>query len=153
MPANSRWDLTRVLKGQGNIATFFGFQKPSSGFDLKIVYIIYNALECICLYMCTDPSSNVGGWVWGYQGVFEKTTSNQILMGKIGLRESGQEWFPPSPQMQASVFYIFIHLGYVSPCIIVYSNKSTNRTGHDQQHCYHHVPTVNQRRLLQLISS
>jgi len=27
-----------------------------------------------------------------------------------------------------------------------------NRTDHDQQHCYHHVPTVNQRRLLQLIS-
>ena len=24
---------------------------------------------------------------------------------------------------------------------------------HDQRHCYHHVPTVNQRRLLQLISS
>jgi hypothetical protein len=23
----------------------------------------------------------------------------------------------------------------------------------DQQHCYHHIPTVNQRRLLQLISS
>ena len=28
-----------------------------------------------------------------------------------------------------------------------------NRTDHDQQHCYHHVPTVNQRWLLQLISS
>jgi len=28
-----------------------------------------------------------------------------------------------------------------------------NRTDHDQQHCYHHVPTVNQRRLLQLINS
>ena len=27
------------------------------------------------------------------------------------------------------------------------------RTDHDQQHCYHHVPTANQRRLLQLISS
>jgi len=27
------------------------------------------------------------------------------------------------------------------------------RTDHDQQHCYHHVPTVNQRRLLELISS
>jgi hypothetical protein len=27
------------------------------------------------------------------------------------------------------------------------------RTDHDQQHCYHHVPKVNQRRLLQLISS
>ena len=26
-------------------------------------------------------------------------------------------------------------------------------TDHDQQHCYHHVPTVNQRLLLQLISS
>jgi hypothetical protein len=29
----------------------------------------------------------------------------------------------------------------------------SGRTDHDQQHCYHHVPTVNQRRLLQLISS
>jgi hypothetical protein len=27
------------------------------------------------------------------------------------------------------------------------------RTDHDQQHCYHHVPTVNQRLLLQLICS
>ena len=31
--------------------------------------------------------------------------------------------------------------------------RSDNRPDHDQQHCYHHVPTVNQRRLLQLISS
>ena len=29
----------------------------------------------------------------------------------------------------------------------------SDRTEQDQQHCYHHVPTVNQRRLLQLISS
>ena len=28
-----------------------------------------------------------------------------------------------------------------------------NRTDHDQRHSYHHVTTVNQRRLLQLISS
>jgi len=27
------------------------------------------------------------------------------------------------------------------------------RTDHNQQLCYHHVPTVNQRRLLQLIRS
>ena len=31
--------------------------------------------------------------------------------------------------------------------------RSANRTDHDQQHCYHHVPTVNKRRLLQLINS
>jgi len=28
-----------------------------------------------------------------------------------------------------------------------------DRTDHDQQHCYHHVPKVNQKWLLQLISS
>jgi hypothetical protein len=28
-----------------------------------------------------------------------------------------------------------------------------NRTDHDQQHCYDHVPTVNQRLLVQLIGS
>jgi len=28
-----------------------------------------------------------------------------------------------------------------------------NRTDHDQRRCYHHVRTVNQRRLLQFISS
>ena len=31
--------------------------------------------------------------------------------------------------------------------------RPPGRTDHDQQHRYHHVPTVNQRRLLQLISS
>jgi hypothetical protein len=29
----------------------------------------------------------------------------------------------------------------------------SDTTDHDQQNCYHHVPTVNHRRLLQLISS
>jgi hypothetical protein len=32
-------------------------------------------------------------------------------------------------------------------------DRADNRTDHDQQHCYHHVPTVNQRLLLQLLSS
>jgi hypothetical protein len=39
-------------------------------------------------------------------------------------------------------------LRFVGPCIFTY------RTDHGQQHCYHHVPTVNQRLLLlQLIGS
>jgi hypothetical protein len=29
----------------------------------------------------------------------------------------------------------------------------SDQLDHDQQHCYHHVPTVNQRLLLQLLSS
>jgi hypothetical protein len=29
----------------------------------------------------------------------------------------------------------------------------SGRTDHDQQHCYHHDPTVNQKRLLHFISS
>jgi hypothetical protein len=37
--------------------------------------------------------------------------------------------------------------------ISVVGRGRSDRTDDDQQHCYHHVPTVNQRRLLQLISS
>jgi hypothetical protein len=37
--------------------------------------------------------------------------------------------------------------------ISVVGRGRAGRTDHDQQHYYHHVPTVNQRRLLQLISS
>ena len=33
------------------------------------------------------------------------------------------------------------------------SAVSRGRSDHDQQHCYHHVPTVNHRLLLQLLSS
>jgi hypothetical protein len=35
----------------------------------------------------------------------------------------------------------------------VVGHGRSGRSDHDQQRCYHHVPTVNQRRLLQLISS
>jgi hypothetical protein len=31
--------------------------------------------------------------------------------------------------------------------------KPAGRPDYDQQHCYHHVPTVNLRPLLQLLSS
>jgi len=36
---------------------------------------------------------------------------------------------------------------------ILNCSSSYNRSDHDQRHCYHHVPTINQRRLLQFISS
>jgi hypothetical protein len=29
--------------------------------------------------------------------------------------------------------------------------QPADRTDHDQQHCYHHAPTINQRLLLQLL--
>jgi hypothetical protein len=33
------------------------------------------------------------------------------------------------------------------------SERPAGRPDHNQQHCYHHVPAVSQRRLLQLMSS
>jgi hypothetical protein len=33
------------------------------------------------------------------------------------------------------------------------SRGQAGQPDHDQQHCYHHIPTVNQRVLLQLVSS
>jgi hypothetical protein len=38
-------------------------------------------------------------------------------------------------------------------CSSVVGRGRSDRTNHDQRHCYHHVPMVNQRRLLQLLSS
>jgi hypothetical protein len=35
--------------------------------------------------------------------------------------------------------------------VIVLGRSCCNRIDHDQQHYYHHIPTVNQRRLLQFI--
>jgi hypothetical protein len=35
----------------------------------------------------------------------------------------------------------------------VVGRDRAGRPDHDQLHCYHHVPSVNQRRLLQLMSS
>jgi hypothetical protein len=37
--------------------------------------------------------------------------------------------------------------------VVGHGRSGCDRTDHDQQHCYHHDPTVNQRLLLQLISS
>jgi len=124
-------------------------------------------------------------------------------------KTQSQSWlrFPPSTEISTFSYSLCVNFGFLSPCIIIYSNKSNKqmhqslrfiacrlntaqhvsgilmpfirslstaaaasglpwnvvvavmlvmvvpvRTDHDQQHCYQHVPTVNQRRLLQLIS-
>jgi hypothetical protein len=37
--------------------------------------------------------------------------------------------------------------------IVLKATEKAGRLDHDQQYCYHHVPTVNQWLLLQLIGS
>jgi hypothetical protein len=46
----------------------------------------------------------------------------------------------------------FYHWSVVIAVLLVVVGP-TGRPDHDQQHFYHHVPTVNQRLLLQLLSS
>jgi len=36
-------------------------------------------------------------------------------------------------------------------CSSIVGRGRSDQTDHDQQHCYHHVPTVKQRLLLQLL--
>jgi hypothetical protein len=46
------------------------------------------------------------------------------------------------------------HLVYRRNVVVAVGRGRAGRPEHDQQHCYHHVPTVNQRLLLlQLIGS
>jgi hypothetical protein len=51
---------------------------------------------------------------------------------------------------------VAVLLAVVGPVVVVavlLAAVGPDRTDHDQQHCYHHVPTANQRLLLQLIGS
>ena len=125
--------------------------------------------------------------------MLEKIDASKYLITDFNYIQSSDQFF--SIRSMSRIFdtacFSFLSLEFVSPCINIYSNKSTNqmhqslrfiachlntpqhvsgflmsisgssvvgsgracRPEHDQQHCYHHVPTVNQRRLLQLIIS
>jgi len=45
------------------------------------------------------------------------------------------------------------HQGLNNCCSGLWFTVGHGQADHDQQHCYHHVPTVNQRPLQQLLSS
>jgi hypothetical protein len=45
------------------------------------------------------------------------------------------------------------HLRNVVAAVLLVVVGPAGRTDHDQQHCYHHVPTVKQKLLLQLKGS
>jgi hypothetical protein len=63
-------------------------------------------------------------------------------------------------QLDAAINYRFIaclntaqHVSGIFMLIIRSLSTAAGRPDHDQQHCYHLAPTVNQRLLLQLIGS
>jgi len=58
---------------------------------------------------------------------------------------------PSSGAYQLQQQPLFYHRNVVVVVLLVVVGP--DRTDHGQQHCYHHVPTVNQRLLLQLIGS
>ena len=62
---------------------------------------------------------------------------------------SGAYQLQQQPLIYRRNVVVAVLLAVVGPVVV----NPHNRPGHGQQHCYHHVPTVNQRLLLQLIGS
>jgi hypothetical protein len=60
---------------------------------------------------------------------------------------------PSSGAYQLQQQPLVYHRHVVVAVLLVVVSSVDNWTDHDQQHCYHHVPMVNQRLLLQLIAS
>jgi hypothetical protein len=60
---------------------------------------------------------------------------------------------PSSRAYQLQQQLLVYRRNVVVTVLLVVVGPIVNRTDHDQQHCYHHVPTVNQRLLLQLIDT
>jgi hypothetical protein len=55
--------------------------------------------------------------------------------------------YQPQPQQQQPLVYRW----NVVVAVLLVVVGPAGRPDHDQQHCYHHIPTVNQRPLQQLL--
>jgi hypothetical protein len=62
-------------------------------------------------------------------------------------------FFFKSPQVPNWARSLLKYVQAVLKYVTYTTYRRTSAVGHCQQHCYHHVPTVNQRLLLQLIGS
>jgi hypothetical protein len=75
-----------------------------------------------------------------------------LLVVSIQLNVFRASLCPPSGAYQLQQQPLIYRWSVVVAVLLVVVGPAV-RPDHDQQHCYHHVPTVNQRLLLQLVGS
>jgi len=76
-----------------------------------------------------------------------------LLVAQIPLNMFRASLRPPSGANQLQQQPLVYRSNVVVAVLLAVVGSLVNRTDHGQQHYYHHVPTVKQRLLLQLIGS